>query len=99
MDENKAVVRQYLTAIHAAPPDLTVFDELLAPDYQGDLAGQRAFWSALHGAIREQIFDIVDLVTEGDLVVARFSYRVTVPDGPAVLLISPWLTARSRRRT
>jgi hypothetical protein len=77
MDENKAVVRQYLTAIHAAPPGLTVFDELLAPDYRGDRAEQKAFCSALHGAIREQIFDIVDLVAEGDLVVARFNYRVT----------------------
>jgi hypothetical protein len=31
--------------MHAAPPDLTVFDELLAPDYQGDRAAQKAFTS------------------------------------------------------
>jgi ketosteroid isomerase-like protein len=35
----------------------------------------------LDSAIREQIFEIVDLVAEGDGVVARFNYRVTVPDG------------------
>ena len=31
--------------------------------------------------MREQVFEIVDLVAEGDAVVARFNYRVTVPDG------------------
>jgi ketosteroid isomerase-like protein len=58
-----------------------VFDELLAANYQGDRAGQRAFASALHAAMGEQIFDIVDLVAEGDAVVARFTDRVTFLDG------------------
>lgn len=61
MDENKAVVRQYLTAIHAAPPDLTVFDELLAPDYQGDRAGQKAFCSADRALSEEQIRQVMRL--------------------------------------
>jgi len=65
IDENKAVVRQYLAGMHAAPPDLKVFDELLAPNYEGDRDGQKAFASALHAAIGEQIFEIVDMVAKG----------------------------------
>jgi hypothetical protein len=42
IEENKAVVRQYLTGMRAAPPDLTVFDELLAANYEGDRIGQKA---------------------------------------------------------
>lgn len=81
MDENKAVVRRYLAGMHATPPDLTVFDELLAPNFQGDRASSKAFASALDSAIRGQVFEVVDLVAEGDVVVARFNYRVTVPSG------------------
>lgn len=80
-EENKDVVRQYLTAMHARPPNLDVFDELLAPNYLGDRAGGKAFAAALNAAVREQLFDIEDLVAEGDAVVARFNYRVTLPDG------------------
>jgi hypothetical protein len=80
-DENKAVIRQYLTGMHAAPPDLTVFDDLLAANYEGDRTGQKAFASALHASVGEQIFEIVDLVAEGNAVVARFNYRVTLLDG------------------
>ena len=58
-----------------------MFDELLAPSYQGDRAGQKAFASAVPAAVGEQIFDIVDLVAEGDAVVARFNYRLTLLDG------------------
>lgn len=57
IEENKSVARQYLTGMHAAPPDLKVFDELLAANYQGDRAGQEAFASALHAAVGEQIFE------------------------------------------
>jgi hypothetical protein len=53
IDENKAVVRQYLAGMQAAPPVLNVFDELLAPNYEGDRVGQKAFASALHAAIGE----------------------------------------------
>jgi hypothetical protein len=77
-EENKDVARQYLTAIHASPPNLDVFDELLAPNYVGDRAGGKAFATALNAAVREQIFDIEDLVAEGDAV-------VTVPDLMPVL--------------
>lgn len=48
----------------------------------GDHVGQKAFASALHAAVGEQIFEIVDLVAEGDAVVARFNYRVTSSTGP-----------------
>jgi uncharacterized membrane protein len=61
MDENKAVVRRYLTGMHAAPPDLTVFDELLAPTFLGDRAASKALAAALDSAIREQIFEMVQL--------------------------------------
>ena len=45
-EENKDVVRQYLAAMHASPPNLDVFDELLAPSYVGDRAGGKAFAAA-----------------------------------------------------
>jgi ketosteroid isomerase-like protein len=80
-DENKTIVRRYLAGMHAAPPDVVVFDELLAPNFQGDRAARKAFASALGSVIREQVFEVVDLVAEGDAVVARFNYQVTVPDG------------------
>lgn len=80
-DENKAVVGRYLAGMHAKPPDLTVFDELLAPNFQGDRAARKARAAALDSATREQVLEIVDLVAERDVVVARFDYRITVPDG------------------
>lgn len=58
-----------------------MFDELLAPNFQGDRTARKAFASALGSVIREQVFEVVDLVAEGDAVVARFNYQVTVPDG------------------
>jgi hypothetical protein len=33
--------------MHAAPPDLAVFDELLALNFRGDRAASKAFASAL----------------------------------------------------
>jgi predicted ester cyclase len=102
IEENKAVVRQYLTGMHAAPPDLKVFDDLLAANYEGDRIGQKAFASALHAAVGKQIFEIVDLVAEGDAVVARFNYRVTPSTGPRqrplVLFTVALPTARSWRK-
>ncbi len=56
-------------------------DELLAPNHEGDRAGGKALAAALNAAVREQLFDIEDLVAERDAVVARFNYRVTLPDG------------------
>ena len=81
VDENKAVVSRYLAGMHARPPDLTVFDELLAANFQGDRAARKARASALDSATHEQVLEVVDLVAEGDVVVARFNYQVTVPNG------------------
>lgn len=92
-EENKAVVRQCLTGMHAAPPDLNVFDELLAPNYQGDLAGQKAFASTLHAAIGEQTFDFQDMVAKGDAVVVRFNDSVTLLDG-SIATAHPFMNCR-----
>jgi predicted ester cyclase len=81
IEENKAVVRAYLTGIHAVPPDLTVFDDLLAPEYQRERAGVKAPAVALDAAISGQAFDFQDLIGEGDAVVARFDYSITLRDG------------------
>jgi hypothetical protein len=40
--------------VHAAPPDLVVFDEPLAPNFQGDRAASKAYASARDSVIREQ---------------------------------------------
>jgi len=84
IEENKDTVRRFLTGMHATPPDLKVFEELLAANYQGDRAGQRAIASAVHAAVGEQIFEIVELVAEGDTVMVRFNHRATLLDGSVV---------------
>ena len=63
-----------------APPDLAVFDELLAPDFHGDRVAGKAFAIALDAAIREQVLEVTDLVAEGDVVFVRFGYRLTDTD-------------------
>ena len=80
-EENKAVVRRFVTEVLQGG-DLDVLDEVLAPEYvnpamgNADRAGFRAILDQLRDAATMQIDDL-ELVAEGDAVVARFSLGVT----------------------
>lgn len=62
-------------------------DELIAPNYKNtlmpglDLAGFRAAAMGMSSVIRESHADDLTLIAEGDEVVARFNYRLTLTNG------------------
>ena len=85
-DQNKAVVRRFMTEALAGG-DADALDELLAPNYHNpmmgglDRAGFKAMLPAMRTVITDMHFDIVDLVAEGDAVVARFTATMTLATG------------------
>ena len=78
---NKTVVRRFITEVLQGG-DLNALDELLAPDYvnpamgDADLGGFRTILTQLQGGAALH-FDDLELVAEGDAVVARFNLEVT----------------------
>jgi predicted ester cyclase len=70
--------------------DADALEELLAPDYHNammggiDRAGFKAMLPAMRSAISDLRFDIVDLVAEGDAVVARFTSTITLATGKQI---------------
>ena len=88
IEQNKAVVRRYITDVLAGG-DVDLVDDLLADDYvnrgMGDMdrAGFKA-WLNVASAGPGGRTDIQELVAEGDGVVARFTYAITLPDGEEV---------------
>jgi predicted ester cyclase len=85
-EENKAVVRRFTDEVLAGG-DLSMADELLAPDFKGaefsdtGIAGFKAALTAIWAHISECEVNIDELLGEGDSVVARCSFRITRPDG------------------
>ena len=83
-DENKAVVRRFITEVLVGG-NVDVADEVLAPNYVNRAMGtDRAAFKAFIASspvFSERRFDIEDLVAEGDAVVARFSFEITDPTG------------------
>jgi ketosteroid isomerase-like protein len=85
-EENKAVVRRFTDEVLAGG-DLSMADELLAPDFKGPdfgdtgIAGFKAALTAMWARISECEVNIDELLAEGDSVVARCSFRLTRPDG------------------
>ena len=86
IDENKAVVRRFLTAISSGG-NIDLIDELVAPNYVNrgmgnvDLAGFKAMLSGMQGA---SDFAIDDLVAEGDAVVLRSTMNITLGSGQKI---------------
>ena len=84
-EQNKAVVRRWMTDV-LEHRDFEALEEVLAPDYVNpamggvDRAAMRALLNQLRGAGSWHIADI-DLVAEGDAVVARFSLSITQDSG------------------
>jgi predicted SnoaL-like aldol condensation-catalyzing enzyme len=88
IEQNKAVVRRFVTEVLAGG-NVDLVDELLAADYVNHAMGgidRAAFkaWLNANSAGPGGRMDIVDLVAEGDAVVARFTYAITLPNGEAI---------------
>lgn len=86
--DGQSVRRQSATGSEAlAGGDVDALDELLAPNYHNpmmggiDRAGFKAMLPAMRTVISDMSFDIVDLVAEGDAVVARFTSTMTLATG------------------
>jgi len=88
-EQNKAVVRRFITETLAGG-DVDVIDELLAPNYVNTamggigLAAFKGALSALAAVVPGRELEIVDLVAEGDAVVARFSFAYTLASGEKI---------------
>ena len=88
-EQNKAVVRRFMTEVLEGG-HLDVMDEVLAPNYVNtamggtDLAGFKAMLPAMGAVISSMTFDILDLVAEGDAVVARYTSEITLATGKKI---------------
>jgi predicted ester cyclase len=87
-DQNKAVVRRFVTEVLAGG-NIDVADDLLAPNYQNratktDLPAFKEMLTGMNAAIPDRRFDIEELVAEGDAVVARFSYEMADTTGQKI---------------
>jgi ketosteroid isomerase-like protein len=88
IEQNKAIVRRYITEVLAGG-DVELVDDLLGEGYvnrgMGDMdrAGFKA-WLSVASAGPGGRTEIDELVAEGDAVVARFTYAITLPDGQEV---------------
>lgn len=88
IEQNKAVVRRFITEVLVGG-DVDQIDDLLAADYVNlgmggmDRAGFKA-WLSVASAGPGGGMEIEDLVAEGDAVVARFSYAITLPAGERI---------------
>jgi ketosteroid isomerase-like protein len=86
IEQNKAIVRRFLTEVLAAG-NVDLIDQLLAPTYvnrtmHADLAGFKAFLTATPSPVRH--FEIEELVAEGDAVVARFTFEMPDATGKKI---------------
>ena len=86
IEQNKAVVRRFISEVLVGG-NLDQIDELLAPNYTNRGLGgldRAAFKEALGGlaaALPHRRMDIENLVAEGDAVVARYAFKMTVATG------------------
>jgi len=87
-EQNKAVVRRFVTEVLVGG-NVDLVDELLGGSYVNigmggmDRAAFKA-WLAANSAGPGGKMEIRDLVAEGDAVVARFTYAITLPDGQKI---------------
>jgi predicted ester cyclase len=88
-EQNKAVVSRFMTELLAGG-NLDLIDELCAPNYVNtamggtDLAGFKAMLSGMGTVISGMRFNIVNLVAEGDAVVARYTSEITLATGKKI---------------
>ena len=88
-EQNKDIVRRFIADILEGG-DLDAADAVLAPNYVNtgmgvtDLAGFKAMWPVMGAVIRSMRLDIMDLVAEGDAVVARVTTEITLVNGKKI---------------
>ena len=88
IEQNKAVVRRYIEEVLAGG-NIELVDTLLAESYVNrgmggmDRATFKA-WLNANSAGPGGRMEIKDLVAEGDAVVARFTYEITLPSGEQI---------------
>ena len=88
IEQNKAVVRRYITEVLAGG-DVDLVDELLAANYvnagMGGM-GRSDFKAWLNAASAGPggRMEVEELIGEGDVVVARFTYAIKLPDGQQI---------------
>ena len=88
-EQNKAVVRRFITEVLEGRK-FDAIDDVLAPNYHNptmggtDLAGFKAMLPAMGAVISAMHFNIVDLVAEGDAVVARYTSEITLATGKKI---------------
>lgn len=85
IDQNKEIVRRYVEDVLVGG-NVDLVDELLGPDYVNHAMGgmdRAAFkaWLGANSAGPGGRMEIVDLVAEDDVVVARFTFETTMPSG------------------
>jgi predicted SnoaL-like aldol condensation-catalyzing enzyme len=88
IEENKAVVRRFMADVLEGG-DVELVDDLLGASYVNRAMGdmdRAAFkaWLNVASAGPSGRMEIVDLVAEGDAVVVRFTYAITLPNGGEV---------------
>jgi predicted SnoaL-like aldol condensation-catalyzing enzyme len=88
-DENKAVVRRFITEVLSGG-NIDLIDELLAPNYvnpgmgNADREGFKGMLAGMKAAMPVREFTVGDLVAEGDAVVYRGTVNFTLADGKQV---------------
>jgi predicted ester cyclase len=80
-EQNKAVVRRFMTEVLTGR-NVGLADDVLAPSYVNrmtgaDLAGVKGMLAGMSAALSDTRFEIIDLVAEGDAVVARWTMEAT----------------------
>jgi ketosteroid isomerase-like protein len=89
VNENKAVVREFVTKVLNGL-DVSVADKLCAANYVNrsmgnvDLAGFKALLSSMKSAITKQDITIEDIIGEGDSVVIRGKSNITLATGKKI---------------
>ena len=88
IEQNKAVVRRFVSEVLVGG-QVELVDDLLAAGYVNRAMGdmdRAAFkaWLSVASAGPGGRMEIEDLVAEGDAVVARFTYAITLPSGETV---------------
>jgi predicted ester cyclase len=87
-EQNKATVRRYINEVLVGG-NVDLVDDLLGPDYVNAAMGgmdRAAFkaWLSTNSAGPGGQMDLLDLIAEGDAVVARFTYGITLPSGESI---------------
>ena len=89
VNENKAVVREFVTKVLNGL-DVSMVDKLVAANYVNrsmgnvDLAGFKALLSSMKSAITKQDITIEDIIGEGDSVVIRGKSNITLATGKKI---------------